>query len=139
MRTWMVVEDEPDLYEMVLAMYATLSIEGISFVTGEEALEWIDEVDSGQFESEIPELALLDIRLPGRVNGVEVAARLRQSDTLGHIVIVFMTAYRLSPSEERKVMQQSGADLLLYKPLPPLEEFHDMMEDLIIRHRRGLS
>lgn len=136
MRTWMVVEDEPDLYEMVLAMYSTLNIEGISFVTGEEALEWIEEVDSGQYDNVLPELALIDIRLPGQVTGVDVAERLRQSPVLGDMVAVFMTAYKLAPSEEKTVMERSGADVLLYKPLPPLETFSDIMEELIAKRAK---
>ena len=42
MTVWMVVEDEPDVYEMVLAMYETLGIDGVAFTTGEEAITWID-------------------------------------------------------------------------------------------------
>ena len=132
MRTWMVVEDEPDLYEMVLAMYHSLNIEAVSFLTGEEAIEWIDEVDSGQYDNALPELALLDIRLPGDINGGEVSAHLRQSPALKNMVIVLMTAYKLSPQEERAMMQLSGADKLLYKPLPDMRDFQTMMEDLIL-------
>lgn len=59
----MVVEDEPDIYEVLLAMFEMWGIEGVAFVDGEEAIAWIDDVDNGRFQGELPELALLDIRL----------------------------------------------------------------------------
>ena len=101
MSTWMVVEDEPDIYEVLLAMFEMWGIEGVAFVDGEEAVSWIDDVDEGRFKGELPELALLDIRLPGQVNGAAVSARIRQSKILGNIPVVLMTAYRLSRKEEK--------------------------------------
>ena len=79
--TWMVVEDEPDIYELLLAMFEIWGIEGVAFVDGEEAITWIEESDKGA-PSEIPELAVLDIRLPGNVSGPMVGARIRQSPVL---------------------------------------------------------
>lgn len=135
MTTWMVVEDEPDLYEMVLAMYDTLGVEGVAFTTGEEAMEWIEAVDNGQYAQEIPELALLDIRLPGQVNGGTVSARMRQSHMMRHTAIVMMTAYKLSPEEEKEMMSYSGADHLFYKPLPKLDELEKILRGLIAQRQ----
>lgn len=131
MTTWMVVEDEPDLYDMVLAMYATMGVDGASFQTGEEAIEWIDEVDAGLYRGELPELALLDIRLPGKVSGTMVGARMRKSPILCDTRIVLMTAYKLSPREEQDMIKQAGSDLLLYKPLPKLTELQKLLRDLV--------
>jgi CheY-like chemotaxis protein len=139
MTTWMVVEDEPDLYDMVLAMYTTIGVDGISFVTGEEALEWIDEVDGGEFQGELPELALLDIRLPGDISGPMVGERIRNSPTIKDIVIVLMTAYHLSAQEEQSVIERATANLLLYKPLPRLQEFEQMLRDLLNGHSSDSS
>ncbi|PJF22323.1 MAG: hypothetical protein CUN56_06575 [Phototrophicales bacterium] len=135
MTTWMVVEDEPDLYEMVLAMYDTLGVEGVAFTTGEEAMEWIEAVDNGQYAQEIPELVLLDIRLPGKVNGETVSARIRQSHLMRHTAIVMMTAYKMSPEQESEIMAYSGADYLIYKPLPELHEFEKLLRKLISQRR----
>lgn len=135
MTTWMLVEDEPDLYEMVLAMYSTMGVEGISFATGEEALDWIEDVDNGYYHDELPELVLLDIRLPGQLDGIQIGYRLRQSPVLRNMAIVLMTAYELSPSEQDEAMQLSGADLYIRKPLPPLKKFHAMLLD-VLRERQ---
>src|SRR5690606_13757705 len=101
----MVVEDEPDIYEVLLAMFEMWGIDGLAFTDGEEAAAWIEEVDKGKVPGEPPELGIIDIRLPGSISGPEIAARLRSSTALENLTIVLTTAYRLSPDEEKQVMQ----------------------------------
>ncbi|NWF69863.1 MAG: response regulator [Chloroflexi bacterium] len=122
MTTWMVIDDEPGIYEMVLAMYETWGFEGLAFVSGEDAMGWIENVDEGRFQGDLPQFALLDIRLPGQIDGVMIGARLRQSPYLRDIGIVLMTAFRLDQKQEKAALKQSGADLLLYKPLSLTEQ-----------------
>lgn len=135
----MVVEDEPDIYEVLLAMFGIWGIEGVAFVDGEEAVSWIDDVDNRKFQGELPELALLDIRLPGDINGPAVGERLRKSSQLGQIAIVLTTAYRLTPEEEAAVIKQAGADRLVYKPLPKFGELQKLLEDVIEQRRQKSS
>jgi CheY-like chemotaxis protein len=131
----MVVEDEPDIYEVLLAMFEMWGIEGVAFVDGEEAVAWIDDVDNGRFQGELPELALLDIRLPGEINGVGVGERLRKSPVLGDIAIVLTTAYKLSSEEQEEAMTKSQADLWLPKPLPKFNELQGILEKVIAEKR----
>lgn len=135
MPTWMVVEDEPDIYDVLLAMFEIWGIEGVAFVDGAEAVSWIENVDQGRVRGELPELAILDIRLP-EVSGPEVGHRLRQSTVLGQMAIVLITAYRLSPEEEEEVIAQAQADLLMYKPLPTMLELRDKMDQVIDKHKK---
>jgi CheY-like chemotaxis protein len=137
--TWMVVEDEPDFYELVLAIYDTLGVDGLAFTTGEEAISWIEDVDAGQLVTtidELPQLALLDIRLPGDIGGVEVSRRLRESPVLGNIAIVLMTAYKLSTKVENDMIKEAGCDLLLHKPLPKLADFKSQLQGVIAQRMR---
>ena len=127
----MVVEDEPDIYEVLLAMFGIWGIEGVAFVDGEEAVAWISDVDNKRFQGELPELALLDIRLPGEINGPAVGERLRKSGVLGDIAIVLTTAYKLTPNEETAMIKQAGADRLIYKPLPKFSELQVILESTI--------
>ena len=136
MTTWMLLEDEPDLYEMILAMYDILGVGGVAFGSGEDAVDWIREVDSGRYNNEVPELALLDIRMPDHISGPMVSARMRRSPMLNNTVIVMMTAYRLSVDDEAQMMVDSGADFLLYKPLPRLDEMHYVLNGLLLKHNR---
>ena len=135
MSAWMVVEDEPDIYELLLAMFEMWGIEGVAFVDGEEAVAWINDVESGRVKGELPELALLDIRLPGSVSGPEVGERLRQAQPLAQIAVVLTTAYRLTVDEEKAVIKQAGADRLIYKPLPGFNDLKSILEEVIQKRR----
>jgi CheY-like chemotaxis protein len=126
----MVVEDEPDLYDTLLALFEIWSVDGIAFTSGADAMNWIKDVDAGKSKVNLPELALLDIRLP-EASGPEIAHRLRESPHLKNIGIVLMTAYHLAPNEEQDVMKQSEADILLYKPLPKPAEFRKVLQDAV--------
>lgn len=137
MPTWMVVEDEPDIYELLLAMFEIWGIQGVAFVDGPEAVAWVEDVDQGRVRGELPEVALLDVRLP-QLSGPEVAQRLRRSSRLGQIGIVLITAYRLSPEQEKNVIAEAQADLLLFKPLPALAELREMIEGVIAKRKQAV-
>lgn len=131
----MVVEDEPSIYDMLMTMFQMWGIDGVAFVTGEEAVAWIDDVDAGRFKGELPELVLLDFRLPGAIQGPDVGARLRRSPKLGNVAIVLTSAYLLSEDEVRDAMKTSGADHYIRKPLPRVGEFKRQLEETIAKRR----
>ncbi len=134
MPTWMVIEDEPDIYDVILAMFELWGIEGIGFVDGAEAIGWIEDVDAGRFQGELPELVITDIRLP-EASGPMVAERFRKSPPMKDIVVILMTAYRLSPDEQMAAIEQAGADYLMYKPSPPMPQFKELIDDLLAKNR----
>ncbi|MFN7210334.1 MAG: response regulator [Aggregatilineales bacterium] len=138
MSTWMVVEDEPDIYDVLLAMFEIWGIEGIAFVDGGEAVAWVEDVDRGVVTGELPELAIIDIRLP-EVSGPEVGARLRRSPRLGKVAVVLITAYRLSPEDEIAVKAKAEADALMYKPLPPMPELRRTLDRIIAERKLKYS
>ena len=137
MSTWMVVEDEPDLYDTLLAMFDIWSVDGVAFTNGLDAIRWIDDVDADHNGVSLPELAVLDIRLPG-ASGPEIGNRLRKSPLLRDIAIVLMTAYRLTPQQEREVIAMAQADALLYKPLPAPNEFHARLTNAVRNRQSGV-
>lgn len=137
--TWMVVEDEPDIYEVLLAMFEMWGIEGVAFVDGEEAVAWIDDVDSGRFKGELPELALLDIKLPGDIDGVDVGERLRQSPVLKNMAVVLTTAWKLSPEDQDEAMRRTRSDRWLPKPLPKFNELQGILDSVIAERRKRIA
>src|SRR5690606_41253647 len=108
-------EADPD--DTLLMCCEIWGVDGIAFTTGTDAIRWIDDVDRGTNDAGVPELALLDIRLPG-ATGPQIGERLRQSPALQSMAVVLTTAYHLTPQEERAAVAQAGADALIYKPLP---------------------
>lgn len=136
MSTWMVVEDEPGIYEVLLAMFEMWGIDGVAFVDGEEAVAWIEDVDRAGWRGELPELALLDIRLPGKIQGPDVGERLRKSPLLKDMAIVLITAYTLTNAQKEQFIAQCQADRLLRKPLPKFSELKTLLEG-ILKERRS--
>lgn len=136
MPTWMVVEDEPDLYDTLLMFFEIWGVDGIAFTTGTDAIRWIDDVDRGTNDAGVPELALLDIRLPG-ATGPQIGERLRQSPALQSMAVVLTTAYHLTPQEERAAVAQAGADALIYKPLPKPADLRDMLQEAIDQRKQA--
>lgn len=138
MSTWMVVEDEPDLYDTLLALFGIWSIDGVAFTNGTDAIKWIESVDAGNTETNIPELAILDIRLPG-VEGPDIGARLRKSPLLKNVAIVLITTYHLSPKDEKAVIEKAQADDLVYKPLPAPAKFRQILQKAINTRRSKIA
>ena len=69
-----------------------------------------------------PDLILMDIRLPGHMDGIEAAERIRaQLQT----VIVYMTAYADEPTVQRAMA--SGPAMLLRKPFS-ISELQEALE-----------
>jgi two-component system phosphate regulon response regulator PhoB len=104
----LVVDDEPDLLELV---HYTLSRAGYQVgcvKSGEEALI--------QVQSRPPDLILLDLVLPG-MDGLEICKRLKREPQTAAIPIVMLTAR----NEEADVVTglELGADDYLTKPFSP--------------------
>ena len=104
------VDDEPDIREIaVLSLQLEPAFDVKSCASGAEALqvavEWL------------PDLILLDIMMPG-MNGPTMLARLRESATVQHIPVVFVTA-RAQASESEKFLAL-GARGVISKPFDPM-------------------
>jgi len=101
----LVVDDEPDLVELVRHHLQREHYEVITAADGETAL----------FEARrrVPDLVILDLMLPG-IDGLEVCRRLRSDTRLAHIPIVMLTA----KGEEADVVigLAQGADDYVRKP-----------------------
>ncbi|MAS37387.1 MAG: hypothetical protein CL610_25525 [Anaerolineaceae bacterium] len=132
MTTWMLVEDDPDLYDMLHDMIEIIGHQVLGFTSGEAAAAWVQSVNEPEASDDLPELALIDVRLPGKVHGPELSAQLRQHPVLSSMAIVLMTAYRLSVQQESELIARAEPDMMLYKPLPPLPEFRRKLEDLLM-------
>jgi CheY-like chemotaxis protein len=131
--TWLVVEDDASFRDIVTTMCELWGVGTIVFSDGQQAATWLD--GPAKEAEKLPDLALLDIRMPG-LQGHEVAARIRRHPRLADIGIILMTAYELPGDEQERVMAASGADMLMFKPLPMMEELMKIGRDIIDKRQR---
>lgn len=129
--TWLVVEDDASFRDIVTTMCELWGVKTIVFSDGHQVVAWMERL-SPEGKEDLPNLALLDIRMPGP-QGHEVAALIRRHPLLSNIGIILMTAYELPGSEQDQVLAASGADLLMFKPLPTMEELLQIGREVISR------
>jgi DNA-binding response OmpR family regulator len=107
----LVVEDEPDLARTTAAV---LRMDGHRVRTAPDGPAALDAA-----RAEPPDVVLLDLRLPGAMNGYDVAKRLRQQPATRRPVIVAISG--LGEREDRFRSYEIGIDLHLTKPVEPDE------------------
>jgi DNA-binding response OmpR family regulator len=108
--TVLVVDDD---FDVATYIEANLRIEGFDVLIahdGAEALEMIN--------SELPDLALLDVMMP-KVDGIEVVRRLRSTAATASLPVIMLTAKSL-PSDKVAGLA-AGADDYIVKPFDTLE------------------
>jgi CheY-like chemotaxis protein len=105
-RRVLVVDDNPTNRSVMIDMLAPLGFELAEAVDGGDAID--------QAEKFKPDLILMDLRLPGGIDGLEATRRLRKADTgpRASIVAVSASAYDL----DRNECFAAGCDAFLAKP-----------------------
>ncbi len=129
---WLIAEDETDIRNLVTMMCQVWGHTPIAFESGQKAWDWMDKIEAGTYEGPFPELALMDIRMPG-YRGNQVAQRLRTIPQLQDIPIVLMTAFVLSDDDRREMTEEYGVDHIIYKPLPEFETLRKLLHNIIDR------
>ena len=104
----LIVDDEEDILELLRFNLSREGYHVISAATGEKALCIV--------QSEIPDLIVLDLMLPG-IDGLEVTRRLKSDNEIKDIPIVMLTA----KGEEADIVTglELGADDYITKPFSP--------------------
>jgi CheY-like chemotaxis protein len=128
-KPWLVVEDEEDIRNVVKIMFQAWGHAPMEFCDGHEAWRWLDTVEAGTYGADLPEFALMDIRMPGH-RGHEIARRIRDVRPLHHIPIVLMTAFSLSDGERNDMLQNYGVDKIINKPLPDFFRFKALLDEV---------
>ena len=130
-RRWLVLEDDAALRTGLVDLLAMWGISAMVFEAGQAAMIWLDEVEAGRVDR-LPELALLDMRLPlGGPQGHEVAGRMQSLAVTKDVTMVMMTAYRFSPQERAHIEQMAPPDLFISKPLPDPIQFREMLDSAL--------
>jgi len=104
----LLVDDEPDILEIV---GYNLSSEGYQVITGENGKEAIEKAKKYK-----PHLIILDVMMP-EMDGIEACERIREQPDLNHTVITFLTARGEDYSQVAGF--DAGADDYITKPIKP--------------------
>ncbi len=106
----LVVEDEPDILEMVRYNLDQAGLDVETAEDAERALQSVQEV--------LPDLIILDLMLPG-IDGLDMCRQLKQEARTRHIPILMLTARK--EEVDRIVGLELGADDYVVKPFSPRE------------------
>jgi CheY-like chemotaxis protein len=111
---WMVLEDDHALRNLLTEMFKLWGRTAMPFPDGFRAAAWLDAIEKDENRDPLPEVALMDIRVPGPL-GPEIAKRMREIPATANIPVVIMTAYRLDPYEQQEIMKMSRPDGFIHK------------------------
>ena len=110
MATILVVEDEPDIRELIAYNLEGAGHEALRAGSAEEALDCVRDL--------LPDLVVIDWMLPG-ISGMDLARRLKASKRTEGVPVIMVTA---RGSEEDKLAGLDlGADDYMTKPFSPRE------------------
>jgi len=121
----LIVEDDPDIAELVARYLDKAGFSTERATSGREALQTI--------ASKPPDLVILDLMLP-HVDGLEVCRLVRASEATAAVPIIMLTAR--AEESERIVGLELGADDYLAKPFSP-NELVARVRALLRRAQRG--
>src|SRR5688572_20483885 len=137
-QTWLVVEDDPIIRSILTALMTLWGVDNIVFKDGHEAYRWLDAVESGDPSARLPDIALLDIRMPG-AQGHEIGKRMRSLSATQNVPIVIMTAYQLTREEREQIMEMARPEHIIGKPLPAPDDLRALLEKTVRDVRNALA
>jgi two-component system alkaline phosphatase synthesis response regulator PhoP len=104
----LLVDDEPDILEIV---GYNLSAEGYQVITAENGVEAVEKAKKHK-----PHLIILDVMMP-EMDGIEACERIREESDLSETIITFLTARGEDYSQVAGF--DAGADDYIAKPIKP--------------------
>ncbi|MBA7585385.1 Polar-differentiation response regulator DivK [subsurface metagenome] len=122
----LVVDDKEDSRILVRKVLGRRGYEVFEAGNGEDAISLA--------QKEVPALILMDVRLPGGIDGLEATRRIKALPQLAHIPIIAMTASVRQEDEKRAL--DEGCDGFVRKPID-IDELPKQVADYIARAAKG--
>lgn len=119
----LVVDDNSQNLELILAYLEDVDCDTFSAVGGQEALEMI--------KKDPPDLVLLDVMMP-KISGFEVCKRIKNNPETAVIPVIMVTALSEMGDIEKAI--NSGADDFLSKPVNKWELLTRVRTMLKLKH-----
>ncbi len=105
MKKILIVDDEPDIIEILQFVLEAQGYECITATDGEEGLNLAREAN--------PDLIILDVMMP-KINGFKISRLLKYDNKYKDIPILMITAR--SQEEDKQIGEETGADEYITKP-----------------------
>ena len=108
----LVVDDTPHNVKLLADILGVKGYRVVTAASGEEAL--------AKVASEAPDLMLLDVMMPGELDGYQVCSKVKQHPVLGaHTKVILLTAR--AQQEDMEQGRRAGSDAYLTKAFSPLK------------------
>lgn len=107
----LIVEDQSDIRKLIRMTLELGSSEIHEAENGEAGWHMVKALR--------PDLVLLDVMMPGSLDGYQVCQKIRLEPELRHMPVVLLTAR--GQQSDFQMGRQAGADAYLTKPFSPLE------------------
>ena len=107
----LIVDDRPELRRLINIALGSGEYEVEEAVDGESALEAVRRLK--------PHLMVLDLMMPGALNGYDVCWAVKSDENLAHTRVLMLTAR--GEEQDRIAGESVGADAYFVKPFSPLE------------------
>jgi len=121
MKKILIVDDQPDIRELIEVTLDMGSYELLLAGSGPEALKMVNE--------NIPDLILLDVMMAeGDIDGFAVCKEIKSSPKTKHIIVIMVTAK--GQNEDKEEGLKAGADGYFVKPFSPLDLIRRIEKEL---------
>ena len=107
----LIVEDHADIRKLI---HMTLEFENYEIHEASSAQEGLEATQRLR-----PQLLLLDVMMPGAMNGLDLCRRVKSDPALGAPQVVLLTAR--GQRQDIEAGMHAGADAYLLKPFSPLK------------------
>ena len=111
MKRVLIVEDQNDIRKLVRMTLEFESYEIHEACDGASGLQMAERVR--------PDLVLLDVMMPGEVDGLMVCRKLKANPEMAGMKVAMLSAR--GQARDREAGEKAGADVYLVKPFSPLE------------------
>jgi DNA-binding response OmpR family regulator len=110
-RKILVVEDQPQLRKSLTITLSYKNHEILEASDGAQALQLV--------AAHKPEIVLLDVMLPGNLNGFQICDAIKKNPELNKTYVVILTA--LGQQSDQEKGKAAGADIYMTKPFSPMK------------------
>lgn len=122
----LIADDQPEICRLLELTLEPLGVDILSAGDSDTALRLAHE--------HRPEVAVLDIMMPGSFDGLEVCRRIKNTRSLAHCLVILLTAR--GQRNDVDAGNAAGADVYMVKPFSPLQ-LADLVESALDSLRDG--